>query len=464
MRPALFLLDVNGQAWVFSSTMKPWAAQHREKESALNTSSEPTTILYIEDDPASQKLVERTLKHEGFKVIIADCGLEGIDAARKHQPDLILVDINLPDLSGREVCTILRCDERFRSTPMVALTAQGHEQRNTSLASGINGYLEKPLDILELPQRINHYLQGGQDAIDESSRAEAQLQYTREVVMRLEERLRELDSMNKELSHLDQMKDTFIQLTAHELRTPLTLVYGYSRLLADHPPLKKLTEVDESIRGLVKGLSEAIERMHTIINELLIMSRIMTNQVDLATGPMNLSKLVAATIANYQHVLETRRLTINFDPAEWPQNMRADSELLKLVFSNLLSNAVKYTPDGGTITLKAETRGDWLHLRVQDTGIGINPEDQQRIFERFHTTRDLSMHSTSKTAFGGGGLGLGLPICKGIIEGHGGRIWVESERHDPELFPGSIFIVELPVITSGKITSTVIKSLMQRES
>lgn len=430
----------------------------------MNTPSEPTTILYIEDDPASQKLIERALKHEGFTVLTAASGLEGIDMARKHSPTLILIDINLPDLSGREVCTILRCDERFRTTPMVALTAQGQEQRNTSLASGINGYLLKPVDIIELPRQIRHYLAGGQDTLDDASKAEAQLQFTREVVMRLEERLRDLDSMNKELAHLDQMKETFIQLTAHELRTPLTLVYGYSRLLADHPPLKRLMEMDQNINGLVKGLSEAIERMHSVINELLIMSRIMTNQIDIASGPTNIARLVAATIQNYEHALQSRSLTLNFDPDEWPQNIRADSELLRMVFSNLLSNAVKYTPDGGTITLKAEQRGDWLRFSIQDSGIGINPEDQPYIFERFHTTRDLSMHSTSKTAFGGGGMGLGLPICKGIIEGHGGRIWVESERHDPALLPGSTFVVELPMITSGKSTPTIIKSLTQREN
>jgi CheY-like chemotaxis protein len=156
---------------------------------------------------------------------------------RKVQPDLVLVDLNLPDLSGQEVTTILRGDARFQATPIVALTGLGWESRDTSIAAGITGYLMKPLDLEELPRHVDYYLNGGQDQIDAETLAEAQVAYTRDMVERLEKRIRDLEAANKQLCHLDRMKDTFIQLTA-TVRTPLTLVYGYSRLLADHAPLR----------------------------------------------------------------------------------------------------------------------------------------------------------------------------------------------------------------------------------
>lgn len=121
------------------------------------------TILYIEDDPASRRLVERTLTFSGYEVLVAERGLQGVDLARQHQPDLILTDINLPDLSGQEIATALRQEERFAATPIVALTAQsqGSADWEMALAAGINGYLTKPLNIEALPSQLEYYLGGG---------------------------------------------------------------------------------------------------------------------------------------------------------------------------------------------------------------------------------------------------------------------------------------------------------------
>src|SRR5512143_4166829 len=123
--------------------------------------NEKTTILYIEDDPGSQMLVQRTLAFAGYRVVIASRGLEGLDMAAKEMPDLILMDINLPDLSGREVTTKLRSDERFRSVPIVALTALGQAgEREKAIAAGASGYITKPVDIDRLPTQVAHYLAG----------------------------------------------------------------------------------------------------------------------------------------------------------------------------------------------------------------------------------------------------------------------------------------------------------------
>ncbi|MBL8163297.1 MAG: hybrid sensor histidine kinase/response regulator [Anaerolineae bacterium] len=404
------------------------------------------TVLYIEDDPASRSLVERTLNHAGYRVLLAERGLEGIDMARRENPDLILTDINLPDLSGREITTTLRSDLRFQRTPIVALTAQAfNEHRAMAMAAGVTGYLTKPLDVEALPGHIAYYLEGGKDQIDQQVLSEGQTRYMQEVVARLEERIRELETANNALLKLDKMKDSFIQLTAHELRTPLTLVFGYSRLLEDTPQLKHIIQGDDGLRTLMKGLQDGIKRMQDIINEILTISRIMTNQIDLSIGPINPALIAEKVVGSVQDVLRFRMLTLHFDKESWPSRMRADADLLNLMLMNLVNNAIKYTPDGGNIYLTASADEQEVRIQVRDTGIGVAKEEQTRIFERFHTAGDTQLHSTSKTAFRGGGLGLGLAVCKGIVEAHGGRIWVESAGFDLEKLPGSSFNVVLPV-------------------
>lgn len=404
------------------------------------------TILYIEDDPASRSLVERTLQHAGYRVLVAETGLQGIDLARLENPDLILTDINLPDLTGREVTTKLRSETQFKRTPIVALTAQAlHEFRDMTMAAGITGYLTKPVDIETLPQRVEYYLQGGRDIIEQEKLGEARDRYIQEIVGRLEDQIRELESANNALRRLDKMKDTFIQLTAHELRTPLTLVFGYSRLIEDTGPIKNLIQADPGLQVLMKGLQDSIKRMQDIINEILTISRIMTNQIDLSIASIHPGLIAEYVANNFQEALKTRDVTVHFDRSTWPDRMYGDADLLKLALGNLVNNAIKYTPDGGNVYLTASANEQTIRISVKDTGIGINKADQQQIFERFHTARDTTLHSTSKVAFLGGGLGLGLAICKGIIEAHGGRISVESAGYDPERLPGSEFIVELPL-------------------
>lgn len=411
----------------------------------------PKTILYIEDDPASRLLVERTLRFAGYRVLVAERGLLGIDIARRELPDLILTDINLPDLSGREITTMLRSDTRFRSTPIVALTAQVlRDQREMAMAAGLNGYLTKPLDVIALPDQIAFYLGGGQDAIDQKALADAHTRYTQEVVQRLESRVRELEHMNEELRRLDRMKDTFIQVTAHELRTPLTLIYGYSRLMEDNPQLKSLMQQDPNTRMLVDGMGHAINRMQGIINEILTISRIITNRIDLSLGPTNLADIVQRVLIGYADALKQRQITVKYERSQWPERILADWELMELVLRNLLSNAIKYTPDKGNITLTSQiTNGDTLRFSVRDTGIGIAADDLNSIFERFSAGNDPILHSTSKTAFRGGGIGLGLAVSKGIVEAHGGRIWAESSGFNPETCPGSEIIVVIPLTASG---------------
>jgi signal transduction histidine kinase len=410
------------------------------------------TILYIEDDPGSQILVQRTLAFAGYRVVVASCGLEGLDAAAREMPDMILMDINLPDLSGREVTTKLRGEERFRGMPIVALTALSQAgEREKAIAAGATGYLTKPIDVDKLPDQVAHYLAGARDIAEAGALMEAHTAYNQEVVNRLESKIRELETSNAELLRLDKIKDDFIQLTAHELRTPLTLVYGYSRLLQESSIVRRLKDESGEVKMFIDGLVDSIERMSAVINEILTVSRITTGRIDLSLGPTNLSEIAEKVVQSFAQAAQQRNLLINFNPGQWPQLIQADSDLIELALSNVIGNAIKYTPDGGVVNLIARPGLTNVVLMFQDTGIGISKEDQARIFERFYTAGDTQLHSTSKTAFRGGGLGLGLAISKGIVEAHGGRIWVESEGRDEERLPGSIFYIDLPL--QARITS-----------
>jgi signal transduction histidine kinase len=426
-----------------------------------------TTILYIEDDPASRSLVERTLKFAGYRVLIAERGLQGIDLARRELPDLILTDINLPDLTGREIATTLKADPRFLDTPIVALTAQAlREQRDMAMVAGLTGYLLKPLDVETLPRQIDFYLRGGQDLVDRDNMQQAQARYTQEVAMKLEARIRELERYNEDLMRLDHMKDAFINIAAHELRTPLTLLIGYNRLMAENPHMKALLIQDEGTRLLVEGMTQSIGRMQIIVNEILTINRIVSNKLDLNISPTNLADLVARAVQQYVPTLRERKLTLHFDRADFPEHIYADSELIELVVRNLLSNAIKYTPDGGTIIVSAKVdqsadpKDSSVRVSVRDTGIGIAREDLSRIFERFNSIGDPLLHSTSKTAFRGGGIGLGLAVSKGVIEAHGGRIWAESTAHDPERCPGSEFVFVLPLAAVSRRTTSEIRKVI----
>ena len=406
------------------------------------------TILYIEDDPASRSLVERTLRYGGYRVLIAECGLDGIDIARREMPDLILTDINLPDMSGREVTTMLRGDERFHKTPIVALTAQVlSEQRELALAAGLTGYLTKPLDVEGLLERVEQYMQGAQELLAPEAFTEAQARYTQELVTRLEDRVRNLESVNKSLHHLDKMKDTFIQLTAHELRTPLTLVYGYSRLIEDNSELQGLIQYDTNLRMLMEGMTGAIVRMQGIVNEILLVSRIMTNRIDISVGPTDLGDVARKAIKTYGQALVERNIAVHFDKAEWPEKMRADWELLELAMRNLVSNAIKYTPDGGSIYLTAEVEGDKVEFSCPRYGHWHQQrgaEDDLRALSH-HQRCSASQHQQDRLSRRRHWAGAG-----GLQRDHR-RAWrdnylSEFDGYDPQKFPGSEFTVTLPLI------------------
>ncbi len=407
-----------------------------------------TKILYVEDDLSSQRLVQRILTAEGFEVIIADNGISAIEAARKEKPDLILMDINISGLDGYEVSTRLRSIEGLEDVPIIAVTAATlRGDRERALVAGCNGYIPKPIDVDKFPDQVRAYLVGLEEKLrTPEEQAEYLLEYNQRLVARLEEKVRELEKANAELQRVEKMKSDFVVLAGHELRTPLTVVYGYLQILLANPVIPGSIEEEGSPRHLLHKVAEAVNRLSQVIQDILNVSLIDANRLDLAHEPVFLNSVVQSVLHSLRSFGPQRKLIFELGPGlKKVPVIEGDPRRLHQAIWNIVSNAIKYTPDGGTITIDAEALDDVVHLWIKDTGVGIPPEELSHIFERFYVLEDTSLHRSSKTAFKGGGLGLGLVVSKGIIEAHNGKVWAESPGYDEEKLPGSTFHILLPV-------------------
>ena len=406
-------------------------------------------VLYIEDDVGSQRLVKRVLENQDYEVLIAGEGLQGIFLARETRPDLILMDLNLPTMNGREITTRLRSLPNFERVPIVALTANtspGH--REQALAAGCDGFLTKPIDVTTFPNEVASFLSGYREELESDDRLVHLERHAQEIVTRLERKIQELEEANRRLRELDRMKSNFIALVSHELRTPLTLLEGYSHLLEHHLEQADTTESEApgSLLHLVRGLDTGIKRISGAINEIINVSRIASGRLELAIGPVRIADLVDQALRAYQPAVRERELEVKVtDGVAALPLVQADGSQLLTAIENVVGNAIKYTPDGGKIVIAARDLGKAVDLVVEDSGIGIPLDEQRRIFDKFYVLQAIEHHSSSKSAFKGGGLGLGLAIAKGIVEAHNGRIWVESPGEDAGELPGSAFHLLLPV-------------------
>jgi signal transduction histidine kinase len=408
--------------------------------------SKAATILYIEDDNASRLLVQRVLSNHGHNVFVASEGLEGIALAREKKPHLILMDINLPNMDGREITTRLRSLPHFANVPIVALTANSSPgSREMALAAGCTGFLTKPIDVAKFPQQVDAFLQGRSEPLTTDERNIHLQKHAQNLVERLENKIRELENANKRLRELDKMKSDFIVLVSHELRTPLTLISGYAHLLEEQIQTVDGPISAESVKGIADGLNMGVQRMREVVNEIISVSRIASGNLELVLGPVHISDLIESLRGELQAICDKRQLTLNIGKLDNLPTIEGDSKRIKVALENVLGNAVKYTPNGGSIYIVARQVGGTVDLIIRDTGIGIPPEEQPRIFDQFYVLGNIEHHSTSKSAFQGGGLGLGLAIAKGIVEAHNGRIWVESKARSIENPPGSTFHILLPL-------------------
>ncbi|MFM8874962.1 MAG: ATP-binding protein [Anaerolineae bacterium] len=268
-------------------------------------------------------------------------------------------------------------------------------------------------------------------------------------LMRLNQELRQarrtLEKNNQELQRIDQAKSDFISIASHELRTPLTVIKGYTEMLMDDPKIEK------GQKSMMKGIHDGTLRLHEVMDSMFDIAQIDARSLKPHLQPVDVGQLIHQVCLEHVKTVKEREQILNIKVSTIPL-VKADAHLLEKLFHHLIRNAIKFTPNNGWITISGKhipaiinLPNGGVELIVSDTGVGVDPNLREVIFSKFYQPGELGKHSTSKSRFKGGGAGLGLALSKGIVEAHGGRIWVESPGYDEVNFPGSQFHIILPL-------------------
>jgi signal transduction histidine kinase len=333
----------------------------------------------------------------------------------------------------------------FPQRTLLAVPLSG-EERPTGVITIDRLAQDRPLEtaVIEMVQSVAD--QAGV-ALHNTHLYDELVQLNQNLDQRVQERTEELARLNRDLAKLDKKKSDFVAIAAHELKTPLTLIQGYAEMLAEGD-LQNLPPA--SIKRQVEGIVKGADRLRTIIEAIIDVSLIDTEVLALNLEMTSLLNMIELARADLIEAATERRQVIHIGDFSGLSYIEADALRLYQVFVNILGNAVKYTPDGGRIEILArqlkneEGKPTFVEVVIADTGVGINLDEQERIFDKFYRVEGPELHSSSKTRFMGAGPGLGLTIAKGIVEAHGGRIWVESPGYDPVNCPGSQFHILLP--------------------
>jgi signal transduction histidine kinase len=251
---------------------------------------------------------------------------------------------------------------------------------------------------------------------------------------------KELDEQNEQLREMDRMKDMFVSSVSHELRTPLTSIVGYIELLLDEDEFDNL---DDEQRQFLEIIDRNCHRLTRLVDDILFMARVDAGRLSLELEAVDMAKLASAAVESAGPFAARKNQTLVLEAEPDLPALQADPTRMSQLVDNLISNGIKYTIEGGTVTVVVSRSGDNVHIEVRDTGVGIPPDELERLFVRFFRA------STSGVAQG---TGLGLSIVKSIVEAHRGTIDVHSK-----LGVGTTFLVDLPLDVSEHAPSTAPK-------
>ncbi|MDO8803943.1 MAG: hybrid sensor histidine kinase/response regulator [Elusimicrobiota bacterium] len=362
------------------------------------------SVLMVDDTPANLELLSGMLKGRGYKVRAAVSGELALRAIRNDPPDLILLDITMPDMNGYEVCAKLKADEKLKEIPVIFLSALT-ETMDKVKAFGAGGvdYITKPFQFEEVEARVETHLE-----------------------LRRQKRL--LQENHDKLRELEKTRDSLVHMIIHDLRSPLTVIAGYHQLIIEDAKNKLSAD---SINHVAEAMN-ATKQLVQMVSDVLDTSKMEEGQMKLKLTECDLSRILEEDISGMKSLFKGRE--IQFTPPESPATVLADREIVSRVIQNLLGNAIKFTPNGGgIIRLGIEAAADLVRVSVKDSGPGIALKYRKKIFEKFAQVELSAVHQRYST-------GLGLTFCKLAVEAHGGRIGVDSEEGK-----GSCFWFELPV-------------------
>jgi two-component system, sensor histidine kinase ChiS len=253
----------------------------------------------------------------------------------------------------------------------------------------------------------------------------------------------ELIRSNAELRRVSELKSNFLSIASHELKTPLTSIKGYSDIIIDTMKEK----LDGGVYRMIESINRAADRLHRVVNNILDVTRIEQKRLRLKPERMELAVVARECIDDLSQFSAQRNIRVSCIVEENLPPFLGDAMRIQQVFTNLCTNAIKFSPDNSAIEVRIglQTASEF-HIVVKDQGVGIEKSEQKKIFDPFYEIGNATRHSSDFQKFLGGGTGLGLSIVKGVIERHGGRIWVKSEGPtSANPFPGSEFHVVIPV-------------------
>ncbi len=349
-------------------------------------------ILLIDDDVALRDVVSRALGRQGFEVVEAVDGKDGIARTRDTLPDLVICDLNMPGMDGYEVLSTLRADPRLVDIPFIFLTGQSAptEMRH-GMNLGADDYLTKPVDLGDLLSAVR---------------------------IRLERRKSQRDRQEKQIARGMELFSGIV----HDLRDPLFVMLGYTDLLKSKAGEAQSPPVDS--RQILDRMQQAVGRMQTIISETLFLARSRMQRLPFDPGPLDLREFCEHLVADHDENARLRFVCLS--EAGCP--LVADALRLRQALENLISNALKYSDD--LVTLRLSSSPKCYLLEIRDEGIGIPRSEQPAVFEPFFRGTNTGLKP---------GHGLGLSIVKSCIEQHGGKVAFSSVEGK-----GTAFFLTLP--------------------
>lgn len=361
------------------------------------------TILVVDDNPLNLKVLFQYLSDEGYRVLVAEDGASAIEQARQALPDLVLLDVLMPGINGFETCRRLKEDSDTASIPVIFLTALSAtvDKLEGFNAGGVD-YLTKPLQYDEVVARVQTHLK----------------------LSRLQ---RELSKKNRELERLDQKKNILLSILAHDLRSPVVTFVSGARIL------QELTEEGSDVNDIAVQLSGHADRLNELLENLLYWSRLVLQNDNIQREWVDPERMVrsAVTLVEAESAKKSQTIEVDVEPET---ALHVEPHSFTSILRNLLSNAIKFTPEHGRVIVRVHSDDERSYVRVRDTGTGMSAEEVDRIFD---LTRRIRKTGTA----GEQGSGLGLILCKELVEGHGGEISVTSTHDDGSEFQ---FWVPLP--------------------
>jgi len=395
------------------------------------------TLLVVDDIPENVKILLDFLTHAGFKVLIAQDGEEGIQAAEYAHPDLILLDVMMPGIDGFEVCRQLKAQRDTQEIPIIFMTALADTvDKVKGFNLGAADYITKPIQHEEVLARVNTHLnlrklqKQMQDEINLRKEVQGSLLTTNnalaERTIELQARSEELQERTIELEKRNMELDAFAHTVAHDLKNPLGAIINLTEIL-----LETCSCESPKWRQRLQIVAQAAQQIHTIIDAILLLAGV-SRQAELKIQTLDMGAIVTEVQQRLTPMIETYQAEVQV-PASWPQ-AQGYAPWIGEVWSNYLTNGFKYGGRPPRLQLGADQQATgMIRFWVRDNGLGLTPEAQVQLFTpltRLHQDRVE-------------GHGLGLSIVKQIIEKLGGEVGVESSLNQ-----GSVFYFTLPEVTA----------------